>query len=67
MACQDGYELLDAIKDFSLQAFNAWWRMSIICEMFFTWYVEHSMSVQLERLEDCENAESVAIPQHAKA
>jgi hypothetical protein len=43
MACQDGYELLDAIKDFSLQAFNAWWRMSIICEMFFTWYVEHSM------------------------
>jgi hypothetical protein len=43
MACQDGYELLDAIKDCSLQAFNAWWRMSIISEMFFTWYVEHSM------------------------
>ena len=41
-------DLLAAINDYSLQAAYAWLRMSIICEMFFMWYVEHSIVPPLD-------------------
>jgi len=39
---------LATINDYSLTASYAWWRMEFICEIFFTWCVEQSITPPLE-------------------